>query len=445
MHLFLSFLLVFFETVFCITIMKYPLILKIVILLSILGCAEKSKVSIVTNNDGHKLQVNGSDFFITGMNWKYYPIGTNYEYQLWNEDEKFIKEALDIEMTLLQNIGVNSIRHYTDVPPKWISYIYRTYGIYTIINHSFGRYGLEIDGQWVSETDYGDLKTKKILLRQISEMVDRYKGTEGLLMYLLGNENNYGLHWKGPETENIPKEYHSLKQAQKLYQLFNDAAKIIQDKDKDLPVAICNGDTMYLDLIVDECTSVDVLGINAYRGLSFEGMFIEVKSKWQKPVMLTELGADAFHSLDKKEDQLSQARYVYNNWKEVYANAAGLDKASNSIGGFTFQFSDGWWKAGQTINLNVQDSTASWSNGGYVHDYLPGKNNMNEEWFGVCAKGRISASGMYDLYPRKAYFVLKDIHDINPYEDNFSPEKLQEKFSAIASNHLSITSKNRVF
>jgi hypothetical protein len=29
-------------------------------------------------------------------------------------------------------------------------------------------------------------------------------------------------------------------------------------------------------------------------------------------------------------------------------NAAGLGKAGNSIGGFTFQFSDGWWKYGQT-------------------------------------------------------------------------------------------------
>jgi hypothetical protein len=29
-------------------------------------------------------------------------------------------------------------------------------------------------------------------------------------------------------------------------------------------------------------------------------------------------------------------------------------------------------------------------------------NNMNEEWFGICAKGPTNARGLYDLYPRAA-------------------------------------------
>jgi hypothetical protein len=47
--------------------------------------------------------------------------------------------------------------------------------------------------------------------------------------------------------------------------------------------------------------------------------------------------------LNNAEDQKSQAYYLAGNWKEIYENA-GLGKAGNSIGGFTFQFSDGWWK-----------------------------------------------------------------------------------------------------
>jgi hypothetical protein len=33
-------------------------------------------VSVVSNDKGMKLVVDGKDFMINGMNWDYYPIGT---------------------------------------------------------------------------------------------------------------------------------------------------------------------------------------------------------------------------------------------------------------------------------------------------------------------------------------------------------------------------------
>lgn len=117
--------------------------------------------------------------------------------------------------------------------------------------------------------------------------------------------------------------------------------------------------------------------------------------------------------------------YLLGNWKEIYENAAGLGKAGNSIGGFTFQFSDGWWKYKQTENLEVHDNNASWSNGGYLRDFEKGQNNMNEEWFGICAKGETDASGHYQLYPRSAYYALKKIHEINPLTAGKSAQSIQ--------------------
>jgi hypothetical protein len=168
-----------------------------------------------------------------------------------------------------------------------------------------------------------------------------------------------------------------------------------------------------------------------YRGASFGDAFQRVKDVLNVPIMFTEFGADAFNAIENAEDQQSQAYYMVNNWKEIYENAAGIGKASNSIGGFTFQFSDGWWKFGQTTDLSVHDNNASWSNGGYLQDYVAGENNMNEEWFGICAKGPTNERGLYQLYPRAAYYALKEAHLLNPYSEGISLKSIDTHFSGI--------------
>ena len=378
--------------------------------------ADQNKIEIQSKGEEHALLMNGNKFFIKGMNWDYFPTGTNYSYSLWNQSEATIKAALDYEMGLLKNMGVNTIRQYIGIPPKWITYIHDKFGIFTILNHTFGRYGLTVNNAWVPNIDYSDSEVQSILIQEVKAMVSEYKDTPGLLMFLLGNENNYGLFWRGAETENIPvQDRQSTKDAIHMYKLFNTAVKEMKMVDMKHPIAICNGDLLFLDIIAKECQDVDVLGINVYRGLSFDNAFDRVRKEYGKPLMFTEFGADAFNTQTNSEDQESQAKYVVGNWKEIYANAAGNGKAGNSLGGFTFQFSDGWWKYGQTSNLDVHDINASWSNGGYQNDYVEGENNMNEEWFGICAKGKVNERGLYTLYPRAAYYALKDIHSYNPY------------------------------
>lgn len=389
-------------------------------------------VSVCQDRSGYKLMVDSKPLMINGMNWDYFPVGKNYSYSLWKQPDDIIKAALDSEMALLKNMGVNAIRQYAGVPSRWIKYIYEKYGIYTVINHSFGRYGLTVNGTWVANTDYSDAETRKILLGEIKHFVQEYENTPGVLMYLLGNENNYGLFWQGAETEDIPMEDRkSTIQAHYLYRLFDEAAREIKCLDKTRPVAICNGDLLFLDIIARECHNVDVLGINCYRGESFGNLFSRVKAEYGKPVMLTEFGSDAFNAISKNEAQKEQAEILLHNWLEIYNNAAGLGLSGNSIGGFTFQFSDGWWKYGQTSNLDVHDVNASWANGGYLFDYVPGENNMNEEWFGICAKGQTDSRGLYELYPRAAYYVLKDVHKINPYGAGVKSQSVTDRFNEV--------------
>jgi hypothetical protein len=398
--------------------------------------AQADKVTVLKNDDGMKLVVNGEDFMINGMNWGYVPIGTNYNYSLWKQSDDIIKGALDAEMSLLKNMGVNAIRQYTGIQPKWITYIYEKYGIYTMLNHSFGRYGLTIDSAWVPVTDYREPKTQELLMNEVTKLAEEYKGTPGLLLFLLGNENNYGLFWAGAETEDFPDDKEIEKamgelRGRPMYKLMNEAAIKMKDINSSLPIAICNGDMLFADIVAEECKDVDIYGTNMYRGRSFGDAFERVKKELDMPIMFTEFGADAFNALSNQEDQKMQSFFMVENWKEIYQNAAGLGKAGNSIGGFTFQFSDGWWKLGQTENLDVHDSGASWSNGGYYLDTENGSNNMNEEWFGICAKGPNNERGLYTLYPRAAYYSLKEAHQLNPYEQGVDADFITNHFSNI--------------
>ncbi len=391
--------------------------------------SQTEKIAIQKNNSEHSITIEGKNFIINGMNWDYFPIGTNYSYSLWNQTDAFIQQALDDEMGLLKNMGVNTIRVYSGIPKKWIEYIHTNFGIYTMLNHSFGRYGLTIDGVWKPNTEYSDPKTKKLLLSEVTQMAKEYKDTKGLLLFLLGNENNYGLFWDGAETENIPlKDRKSTIRARSMYKLFNEAVVSMKAIDSNHLMAICNGDLLFLDIIAEECKDIDVLGTNVYRGVSFGDLFERVKKEYGKPVLFTEFGSDTFNAITNQEDQNAQAFYLKGNWNEIYNNASGMGKAGNAIGGFTFQFSDGWWKYGQTSNLDLHDNNASWSNGGYQKDFIEGENNMNEEWFGICAKGPTNEKGFYQLYPRAAYYVLKEIHKFNPFSSNADKEKLKTLF-----------------
>ncbi len=412
--------------------MKNNFLRLIFILVALPVFCQSDKVSVLNTSDGMKLIVNGQDFIINGMNWDYVPIGKNYSYSLWEQSDDFIKAALGAEMGLLKNMGVNVIRVYTGIQPKWIQYIHKNYGIYTMLNHSFGRYGLTINGAWIPKTNYNDPETKKFLMSEVTDMAETYKNTPGLLLYLLGNENNYGLVWEGAETEDMPiKEDDYSVAARYLYRAMNDAALVMKEIDTSHPVAMCNGDLGFLDIVAEECKAIDIYGTNMYRGVSFGDAFTRVRDVLNKPILFTEFGADAFNALTNEEDQKSQAYYMVENWKEIYENVAGLGKSGNSIGGFTFQFSDGWWKIGQTTNLDVHDNTATWSNNGYPHDVKNGSDNMNEEWFGICAKGANNEKGLYALQPRVAYYAIKEAHQLNPYDEGITVDSVSNHFNNI--------------
>jgi hypothetical protein len=398
---------------------------------------------VVKDAKGLRIQVDGRDFMVFGMNWDYFPIGTNYNYSLWKQPDDMIESALAREMPLMKAMGVNVIRVYDGIPAKWVKHIYERYGIYTAVNHAVGRYGLTIDGVWIPENkvDYSDPRFRAAVKAEVLAMVDGLKNTPGVLFWMLGNENNYGLSWRSAEIENLPVGERDAGRARFLYSLFGELVRDIKARDPAHLVTTANGDVQYIDIIAQEVKGLDVFGTNVYRGMSAGTLFQVVQDKLGLPVLFTEFGSDAFNAKEMREDGLNQAIYLLANWQEIYEQSAGKGRVGNAVGGFTFQWSDGWWKYKQTENLDVHDTNASWSNGGYRSDFVEGENNMNEEWFGICAKGPPDQRGLFDEYPRAAYYALREAFKLDPYAPTTDLTAIRASFGAIEPAVLEVTGR----
>lgn len=388
-------------------------------------------IRVTSGADGAALTVDGRPFLVQGMNWDYTPIGQNYSYSLWQQSDDVIQSALGREMPLLKAMGCNTIRQYVGVPPRWVQYIYETYGIFTVINHPLGRYGFTVGGVWHPVVDYSDPTMRAAIKADVVATVDQFRGVPGVLFWLLGNENNYGLAWQSNQIQALPQGERDAARARFCYSLFGETITAVKVHDAERPVAMANGDVQYIDIIAQECKGLDIFGSNVYRGISARDFFQVVHDKLGLPTLFTEFGADAWNAREMREDQTTQARYLLGQWEEIDEQTRGKGRVGNCIGGLVFQWSDGWWKYLQESRLDLHDTNASWPNGGYAEDFVPGQNNMNEEWWGICAKGEPDARGLFDLYPRAAYYALRRAWSLPVYAPQTDLAAIRAHFAAI--------------
>lgn len=382
------------------------------------------------DENGWRLLIDNRPVEVKGMVWSYTPIGETYTYDLWSKSDDFIQRMIDTDMPLLKAMGVNTIRIFSAIPPKWVEYIYVKYGIYTVINDLFGRYGVSVNGRWYPQTDYSDKHTRDTLIAQAKKTAETYKTTRGVLMYMLGNESNYGLVWSGSNIENLPMGEQSAVKAGYLYSLFEEAMAAVKDIDPLRPVGIINGDVQYIDLIKELCPSMDVLGINVYRGyVAFDSFYENIAKTLDKPIVFTEAGADAFNAILKQEDQYSQMLYFKSQWKEIYQQAYGKGRYGNIIGAFVFEWMDEWWKHYQNKDLAVHNTDGTWANAGYDRDFMPGINNMDEEWFGIVAQSPLTMNGINRRIPRATYYLMQDIWKLSLYDS--SDAEVEQHFAGL--------------
>jgi tetratricopeptide (TPR) repeat protein len=296
------------------------------------------------------------------------------------------------DFQLMKEMGVNSIRVYKQPynPTKEVlRELYENYGIMTIMSDFLGKYALGSGATWFEGTDYENPVHKATMMQSVREMVEEFKDEPFVLMWLLGNENNYGL---GCNADKKPEAY---------FQFVEEVAQMIKSIDSSRPVAICNGDVLFLDIFAEYCPSVDIYATNAYRGnYGFGAFWEQVFDATGRPAFVTEYGCPAYANfLDREEAEQAQADYHQAAWEDMVFNASGTKEGvGNALGGVIFQWMDEWWKNYEPC---YHDRVAG-ATGPFPDGY------MYEEWFGIIGQGDGSDSPFMRQL-RKAYFYYKSV------------------------------------
>jgi beta-glucuronidase len=296
------------------------------------------------------------------------------------------------DFELLKEMGVNAIRLYhnnSKISKELLRDLFDRYGIRVIMGDYLGKYALGSGADWATGTDYENPEHRRKMMESVEAMVREFKDEPYILMWVLGNENNYGV---ASNADKKPDAY---------YKFVNEVAKRIKQIDPDRPVAICNGDTLFIEKLARYAPAIDMFGANVYRGdYGFGSFWDQVRYTVDRPAFITEYGAPAYSkkvSLEEAEEE--QAQYHKGNWLDIMANSAGYsDGEGNAVGGIAFEWMDEWWKNYEPAKHDTKADVIGPFSGGYYF----------EEWFGIVGQGDGSKSPFLRQL-RKAYFVYQDL------------------------------------
>ena len=384
--------------------------------LFLMGASKANKPAVLIKklkNNHYQLIVNNKPYVIKGVCYNPVPIGQGHDYDWWADPYK----PWLVDGKLMQEMGVNTIRVYKDGTDgesvkQAIGDLYKLYGIRTVMGHwlGFWHYPCPL---------YADVDFQDTIRQEVLNMVKTYKDEPGILMWVLGNENNYSFNgavnsWSCPR---IDEEQDPIKRvamrAEIYYSFVNSLAKEIHAIDPNHPVVLGNGEAKYLEYAALVCPDIDAIGCIIYRGRNFANLFNGIRFTFDKPVIFTEFGADSYDAFKDKEDQNMQAFFLESQWREIYQNLANnKEGAGNCLGGLSFEWTDEWWKNKEydPDSFKVHDTGSNWSNPGfYMDNQAKDGKNMNEEWFGIVALSDTEIeSGLNKRIPRKAYYIIRD-------------------------------------
>lgn len=376
------------------------------------------EVQLVQYENGHwQMLVKGQPYVIHGITYAPTKIGQSPDKKTltawWDEDsnqngladgpydawvDKNLNNQQDRDeptvgdFQLMKDLGVNTLReYYQPAKPKREVFrkMFEQYGFRLALGNFLGKYTLGSGAPWIEGTDYENPVHQKNMMQSVREMVLEYKDEPYILMWVLGNENNYGV---ASNADKKPEAY---------FKFVNDVAKMIKALDPNHPVAVCNGDTLFLDIFARYAPDVDIFGANVYRGdYGFGSFWEQVADAAGKPAMITEYGAPAYAKhLTREQAEDEQAKYHQGCWNDIDLNRGGnKEGAGNALGGFVFEWADEWWKNYEPFRHDRKSEAIGPFPGGYYY----------EEWFGITGQGKgIHSPFLRQL--RQVYFAYKDM------------------------------------
>ncbi|MBF0483885.1 MAG: hypothetical protein HQL25_04170 [Candidatus Omnitrophica bacterium] len=373
-------------------------------------------VQLVRYDNGHwKMLVYGKPFLIKGVTYEPTAVGQSPDkgtkknwmeedlnnsgiidapYEAWvDKNKNNIQDADEPvvgDFQLMKEMGVNTIRlyHFPSPPNKeLLRKMYKEYGFMVVMGDFLGKYAIGSGATWTEGTDYENPAHKAKMMESVKKMVMEFKDEPYILVWVLGNENNYGV---ACNADKKPEAY---------FKFVDEVAQMIKSIDPNHPVAVGNGDTLFLDIFGKYCPNVDIFAANVYRGdYGFGSLWEQVADASGKPAFITEYGAPAFAPfLTFEQGEKAQADYHIGNWMDIESNTAGKG-IGNSLGGIVFEWLDEWWKNYEPFVHDTKSDAIGPFPGGFYY----------EEWFGIVSQG----DGRHSPYMRqlrKAYYAYKQL------------------------------------
>lgn len=329
--------------------MKISQLFSVVLtLFCLLSCATPS-VDVVSTN-GRSLMVGGLPYLIKGICYHPVPQG--------RRERSFAQ--LDDDLRLMKQAGINTIRVYAPIDDLEVLDKIHAAGLKIIMGFGYNQNG------------FYDIFSGTVI-----DYVKTYKDHPAILLWELGNEYNYHPEWFGGDIKTW-------------YQALNATAERIHQIDANHLVATAHGELPTADVIAAN-PQIDIWGMNVYRWDVPGPIFKQWAALSDKPMYLSEAGADSYMTIDK----LGFAQ-GYNENAQATANAKIIDTVlahrEIAAGIVVFSFTDGWWKAGSPETQDV----GGWApnSSGVPYDGSP-----NEEYWGIVDINR---------QKKETFFVIKN-------------------------------------